>query len=102
MRVHVRGIILSSAAVRYLLGRASEPRAKCGNEEPSSFLGRAVGPPGGDVGREEGVNNVGINIFQRRQRQREEEGKEQNEGSFANKPASTALLVIAIKLKYAG
>lgn len=101
MRVHGSSITLSSAAP-VLLGLISEPGTKRGNEKANSFLGCAGGPSGGDVGREEAVNK-GINKCSERQRQSEsKEREEQNERSLANKPASTALLLIAIKLKYTG
>lgn len=50
-------------SILFLLGLISEPCTKSGNEKPSSFLGWAVGPSRGDVGREEGLNNVGINKY---------------------------------------
>lgn len=65
------------------------------------------------------VNNVGINKYSEREREREREvegwcgGEERERGEqfksrvreangFANKQASTALLQIAIELKYTG
>jgi len=100
---HVRVAMTNSDIQAYsaeAVGPLSVPAVEMKTQRPSALSYRR---PRGKAGREGEVDNVGMNKYSETEKERQCEGKPVREASTsANKPASTALLQIAIELKYTG